>query len=291
MEYLILSILGATTLSFVFKGFERYGINNLHAIVVNYFVCVCCASLALGDFPIKENFWEAAWFPYALGLGFVFISGFLVTAMTVQKFGVTIGAIMQKMSIVISVSMAFYLYQESVTLFKILGILLALLAIILTNIPHDGNPVFKEKMSLKLFFLPFYTWLSMGIIEVVLQYVELKVSTESGDLAFVAFLFATAGILGLIIIALGGLFKGFKFEWKNVLGGIALGIPNFASIYFLMKTLGIGWEGSVIFPINNVAIIILSIFLAVVFLKEKLSKLNMLGVLCAALSILLIALA
>ncbi len=289
MIYLILSILCSTILGFIFKGFERYEIDTLQAIVVNYFVCVACATITLGEFPVEAGFWKEDWFPYAFFLGFIFISGFFTAATTVQKFGVTINAIMMKMSIVLSVSCALYLYDETINGLKILGILAALAAIILSNLPNKNNPIFKNKIPFWLWLLPFYTWVSSAIIEIVLQYVENRVEAPSSDVAFVAFLFGTAGVIGVCILTFLYLTGKKTFHFRNILGGIALGIPNFGSIYFLVKVLGVGWEGSVVFPVNNVAIIVLSSVLAYFFLQEKLSNWNTLGLGLAVISIILIA--
>lgn len=289
MIHLILSVLSSTIIGFVFKGFERYEIDNLQAIVINYYVCVICASLYLGEFPIKSQFWQENWFPFAIFLGFIFILTFNVAALTVQKFGVTINAIMMKMSIVLSVSFALYYYSETINLIKILGILSALAAIVLSNLPNQNNPIFKNKIPWTWWLLPLILWLTSAIIEIVLQYVETNLFSESADLGFIAFLFATAATIGTFILLVQVILGKQKLQMKSIAGGILLGIPNFGSIYFLMKALGIGWEGSVVFPINNVAIIILSSILAYFFLSEKLSKWNTLGLCLAVVAIILIA--
>ena len=53
------------------------------------------------------------------------------------------------------------------------------------------------------------------------------------------------------------LFKGiFKFELKTVFGGIALGIPNYFSVYFLVRALRSDlWDSSGIFTVNNVGVV------------------------------------
>jgi multidrug transporter EmrE-like cation transporter len=58
----------------------------------------------------------------------------------------------------------------------------------------------------------------------------------------------------------------------------------------LLKVIGVGWEGSVVFPINNVSIIVLSTLIAILFFKEKLQKINSLGLAFALVAIALIAL-
>jgi uncharacterized membrane protein len=81
-----------------------------------------------------------------------------------------------------------------------------------------------------------------------------------------------------------------KFHSRHVIAGIVLGIPNFGSIYFILKMLEQGWEGSVFFPINNVGVILLSTAVALIIFKEQLSRLNIIGIVLAILGIVLISL-
>ena len=84
----------------------------------------------------------------------------------------------------------------------------------------------------------------------------------------------------------------FKFESKNLLGGVALGIPNYFSIYFLVQALRAnGLESSTIFTLNNVAIVMLSTLLGIILFKEKLLAKNWLGIGLAVISLILVTLA
>ena len=75
-------------------------------------------------------------------------------------------------------------------------------------------------------------------------------------------------------------------RWKNILAGIALGIPNYGSIYFLIKALDMhNLESSVIFPVNNVGIVALSVVCARILFNENLSLKNIVGVILAIISI------
>lgn len=292
MIYLILSILSSTVLGFIMTWFEKYKVNPFQAVVVNYFTCVLTAWVTIGDFPIKQGFTELDWFPYAAGLSFVFITGFTTIGYTFQKFGITITTIMSKMSMLISVIFAIIVYNESLNFLKVIGILIAVAAIILTNLPHQES-TFKKKKIHKIFWLfPTLVLLFQAIIEIVLQYVELNIlaTGTSGDPAFVSTIFLGAGSIGAIVAMMGFISGRLQFSWRNIAGGVILGIPNYFSIYFLMKALGAGWEGSVVFPVNNVAIIALSAIIGgfLVF-KEKYSALNILGIGLSMISILLIA--
>lgn len=289
MIYLLLSILSSTAIVLIFKWFKQWGIDTFQAIVFNYWVCVLCGWIALGHFPVEQEFWKAFWFPYALFLGVVFISGFNIVAQTVQKFNVTLATVMQKMSMLMTVIFALLVYGETLNVFKGLGILAAAIAIIMVNVSPSGK-LFVWKVERRVWLLlPIFTLLTSAIIEIVFLHLE-KQTGQSGDLQFVSFLFGTAGLLGTFPLLVSLLNRKRQLSLKNIGAGVLLGVPNFCSIYFLLKSLGIGWDGSIIFPVNNVAIIALSSLLAWLIFKERLSRVNNWGVIIAILAIILITL-
>ena len=290
MVYLILSITCSTIISFIFKLFDRYKVDTFQAIVVNYFVCMLCGWVMLGTFPIKSNILEQPYFFHGFALGLLFISGFNAIATTVQKYGITIGAVLSKMSIIFSAAFAIWMYNEVLNIWKVLGVLSAVLAIWFINIPNKTQKLERVDRHPLLWLVPVYTLLSASIIEILLQYAELRLVETSGDPFFVAFLFGTAGIVGLIILLASLVTGRMRWQNKNLVGGLFLGIANYGSIYFLMRALGLGWEGSTVFPINNVAIISCTAFIAYLLFNERLSKINLIGLGLALLSILLITL-
>ena len=103
---------------------------------------------------------------------------------------------------------------------------------------------------------------------------------------FPIFLFAAAAFIGLIMF----FFQKGKFQLKSLIGGIYLGIPNYFSLYFVLKALS-AFEnnGAVFFPIYNVGIIMLSSFTAMIIFKEKLSKINFLGLGLSVLALFLLS--
>ena len=79
------------------------------------------------------------------------------------------------------------------------------------------------------------------------------------------------------------------FHYKNIIGGIILGIPNYISIVYLLKALGTdGIESSTAFTVNNVGIVVLSTVLGLFLFHEGLSLKNWLGVFIALLSVYLV---
>ncbi len=295
--YLILSVVSSSILILLFKVFERKGVSTFQAIVINYLVCVLTGYVVTQDSPFTRDFWNEPWFLFGIGLGLCFIIGFNIVAKTVQVFGVTVGSVAQKMSLLLSVTFAIIYFNESANLIKIIGLVLAFAAIILTNIPAKDGEVEqvggdsitpKEKFS-KYFYLIVLTFGISGFLEIIIQYVEKEMESQGEDASFIIFAFGVAFILGGLYW-LSQMMRGkMKLERKSLVGGLVLGVPNFFSLYFLMLALGQPqWEASVILPVSNVGIIGLAAVAAYVVFRERLSFLNVIGALLAMVSILLI---
>lgn len=291
MFYLLLAVVCSVLLGFIFKLFSRWGVDGFQAILFNYFTCVCCGWLQLGRFPVAAEGWGAPWIPYALVLGGVFISGFNCASLTVRNFGVTISQIMQRMSILITVPFALLAYGESSGPGKLLGIFLALASIVFVNWPAPAPEKEKTETLRRSgrLWLPFFTWILAGILEVLFIRVQREGLVEPGNPSFICTVFGAAGILGLAIAIPGWMSRRLHFAWRNVLAGVLLGIPNYGSMLFLLQALGSGLEGSFVFPATNVGIILLTTIGAVWLFEEKLSKINWAGIALAVAAIALIS--
>lgn len=293
MLFLLLSIICSVLIGFIFKLYNQYGVDNFQAIVFNYITCVLCGWAYLGAFPIGPAADDPGlWLPYATGLGIFFIGGFTCAALTVKYFGVTISQIMQKMSILVTVPFALVVYHESANIWKITGVVLALASIILVNWPqkntqNDSNGATSYR---HLWWIPLLTWMGAGVIEVTFLWVKGEGYVSPDNVRFISTVFGTAFLLGFSFAAWNWLRGTMTFSFKNVIGGVVLGIPNFGSMYFLLLALAKGLEGSFVFPVINVGIIIASTIGAVTLFRERLSLFNWLGIALAVGAIILMAL-
>lgn len=291
MIYILLSIICSAILVLLFRVFQNYKVNTFQAIYFNYFTCVASAWVSLGSFPIPADLTSKNWFPFALILGFVFITGFNAVAGTVEKFNVALASIMQKMTIIFVVIFSVIYLDESLGWQKIVGVLLCIAAILFTSYnPGNQEDTKKEKVSLTDWIVyPIAALVLSAVIDILLLYLQKRMNTGGTDISFIASLFASAGSIGTVYLTYALLTKRMTFEWKNVLAGITLGIPNFASIYYLLKAIEVNKDGSVVFPIVNVGIIVTSTILAWLIFKEPFTRNKTIGVLLAIGAILLIA--
>lgn len=286
MLYLILSILCNVLLLVVIKSFDKFKVPTLQGIVVNYFVAGTTAMFFVGqDFSINEVI-HAEYFPVSLLLGGLFIAVFYLISLTAQKINIAVASVANKMSVVMPVIAAFILYNDKVTALKILAIILALASVYLTTKSENKS----KKADKSLLFLPVLVFVGSGIIDTMVNYTNKKlIHSPKEDALFTGFGFYIAGCIGVLILLYTVIIKKEKLSFRSIIGGIALGIPNFLSIYFLLKALSSGaMESSQLYPVANVFIVILSALAGVLLFKDKLSKINAVGILLSVVAIALI---
>lgn len=287
MWYLLLSVLCSTLIFIVFKYFSKFEVTNIYAIVTNYFVATTLGLSLSPSLLAPSEIIEASWFIPAFLLGFLFIVLFQIMAVTAQQLGVAKVSVPVKMSVVLPVIAGVWLYNESLSLWAILGVVLAIVAVYLGTLKNEKR---TQKASKLYFVLPVILFLGSGTIDIVMKYAQ-HYWLEPGSMAiFSGVLFSFAFFWGLIFSGRHFMIEKKRPQFKDFLGGIALGVPNYGSIYFLLKALDeSGMPSASIYPINNVAIVGLSAIMGLLLFKEHLSNLNILGLICGVLSILLIA--
>ena len=288
MGILFICILCNVLLAVIFKYFALYKVDNINAIIINYIVCVLFSSIILGELSVPMDILDRPWLPFSIVLGCLFMFGFNIMALSFQKSGVALTAIIQKMSLIVPSAVAIAIYGEPLGIFKASGILLALTAIVLVNIPSKENP---DKINLfhPLIIYPLLTFLLSGIIEVILFYVEVEGLVVNDGMQFTATSFAIAASIGLVFSIYRSVTKKVFVSRKEILGGIALGLPNYLTIYLLVYLLSKGWQGSVLFPTNSIGILVLTALVGFIFYKEHADKMKLIGIGLGVLAILLLS--
>jgi drug/metabolite transporter (DMT)-like permease len=287
MSYIIACILCASLLYIIFKGFEIYKVDLLQAIVVNYIVAgslgFILAAVNRNDLEIG-HIARSSWFIYAIIIGSMFITIFNLMGLSSQKSGVSVTSVANKMSVVIPVIFGFMVFHEPATAVKVSGILLALVALFFVT-HTTTNKINSIIYPVALFF-------ASGVLDTILGFSNRQFVTKENEYIFTACLFSIAAVLGLIFL-LGLVISGKQtIKGRNIVGGIILGVPNFASILFVFKGIeATGFGVSVFFPILNMGTVVMASLFAFIFFKEKLSMLNLIGVGLAILAIYLISMA
>jgi drug/metabolite transporter (DMT)-like permease len=289
--FLFGSIVFSSYLTLSFKVLQRYDIHLMQAIVFNYWTCVITGSFVNGRFPIDAGIVKENWFQWACIMGGMFFIIFNIVGFTAQKIGVAVASVANKLSLIIPFIFSVYLYNEKATVLKIAGIIIALAAVILTCYPQKReNETGAVTSKALLVIFPVILFFSSGLLDTLIKYVEQQFLNDDNKNDYLITAFAAAGTIGTVVAGVLLFTDKMKFDKKSILAGIIIGIPNYFSIWCLVRVLkDYAASSSQIIPINNMGIVLFSAVAAMLLFKEKLSAINWAGIILSLGAIALIA--
>ncbi len=280
MIYLLLCIISNAGIMVVFKIAGNMKLDTLRIIVINYFTAAILGFI-IGGLPERSDF-NAEWMPMAVTIGILFIVVFFLIALSTQRAGMAVTSVAAKMSVVIPITFSLFYFNEPISALKITGILLALTSVFMTTYNRDKT----NKKRILVVLLPIIIFFSAGFIDSLIKYTQEVHIADHSTVMFSSILFSISAIMGVIF----SLFrKGFLKTEKLlqiILAGIILGIVNFFSLYGIIMALESNvFDSSIVFGINNMGIVVLSVIIALIFFSEKLSNLNKAGIVLSILTI------
>jgi drug/metabolite transporter (DMT)-like permease len=289
MIYLLGSIVLTSYLTLSFKVCEKYHVVIFQAIVFNYITCVITGSIVNGAFPIHAEVFGKAWFHWALLMGVLFISIFNIVGITTQRISVAVASVANKLSLIIPVVLSVYLYHETVKGWKLFGVILALIAVLLTCYQplHSGD---KKNKGNWRYLLPIALFLGSGFLDALINHVQQTYVTVDNSNAYLISGFFSAASIGSLYLIYQYIVGKQVFAFKNLLAGILIGIPNYFSIWCLVRFLKQSpWQSSASIPVNNMGIVLFSSVVAWLLFKERLTAINWLGIVLSIVAIYFIA--
>lgn len=284
MIALLFAIACSSLIFVIFKLFTRFGIDTFQAIVFNYFTAFICGVVLYGNEWNEQALHTGNWPVFAIISSVLFISLFILMGLSSQRNGVALTSTAVKMSMAMSMLMMIFWYRESFSVIKLIGIALAFLGVFLISV---GKSETKSEKGAHWMLLVLF--IGSGILDFVLNYVqnyELEILSPS---LFSAIGFGLAGCIGFFILGINLLRKKTQFQWKNVIAGILLGIPNYFSIFLLITAYqNTGWIDSTVLAVNNVSIVIVSALIGFLVFKEGANARKILGLFASVLAIVLL---
>ena len=286
--YLIIHILFAIGMFLSLKIVNSKNINKYQAITINYIVALILTSISYGESPFASISVMSRELIYSsLLVGFLFIFSFVLMSFSTVKAGIGITTALNKMAVVIPVMVGIlYLGQNEWLVVKIIGIVLALISFAL--VLFKGN---NEKVNIKSLYLPVSVFIVSGLIDTSMEIVNKKyISIENPQELFLMGIFATASIIGVltIIFDMSKKIKGSRFTWEPLIWGSIMGVFNFLVSKMILVNVGL-MGGSVVFPVHNASVVMLTALAGVLFFKERFSLRQWIGVAVAIVSVVLIA--
>lgn len=280
MIYLILAILTSTLIIITFRLFEQFRINTLQAITINYFVASVFGYLSqAGGFSFAE-IPAQSWFGVALVIGVTLIVAFNLFALSARYAGVSVTAISSRMSVIIPVALGFLLFEDTAGALKIAGIIVALVAFYFTSKRDKAITI-----NPKYVYLPLLLFLAVGLNDSMMKVAE-HFFINGDFVVFLATAFGVALLLGIVVLVVRE--KSLRFQFRNIVAGVILGLLNWFSTLYFLKGLDL-FEVSFFVPVYNVGVVALASTLGFVLFSEKPTIPKLVGIGLAVLAIVLIA--
>ncbi|MDA3930416.1 MAG: hypothetical protein PF541_15820 [Prolixibacteraceae bacterium] len=273
MIFLWLSILCSAFIYLSFKLRDKFKANLSGVIIINYFV----ASL-LGIFTNPSSFEinkivNAQWLPIAILIGLLFVIMFFLIGYSSHKAGIVVTTIATRMSMIVPIFFSLFLFNEIVTVSKIIKIAITLIAVILA-IYHKPEKNIKKIIIL----LPLILFIGSGTVDTLVKTAQHLYIPENEIPIFSSSLFSISFLASLLLLFTKKPGNNL-FNRNTFLLGISLGLFNFGSLFFFINALNkSGIDSSLLFGINNLCIVCISLLMGFFIFKEKLSRINWIGI-------------
>lgn len=286
MIFLITAILTSTLIIIFFKFYKKFRIDTVFSLTINYLVAVILGfSMDRDAFAAAADIHQQPWFYWSLLSGVLLIATFFAYSYSVQKAGLAITGVSGKMSVVIPVMTGFFIFHETAGWLKIFGIILALLAFYLT-LKKSGEK--KQVTKAGYLLLPVLVFLGNGLNDSIFN-ISHELYIQQDHIIYLTFAFGASLMIGIII----SIFKMIIYkkipDLRSITAGIILGIMNWFSTWLFLKGLG-HFDVSVFVPVFNASLIVLASLSGLLFFREKMSKINIAGLILTVIAIVLISL-
>lgn len=281
MSYLVFAVICSVLVSVLLKLARRHALDVQQMVTWNYLVAATMTALLLRP-PLAALHSEHAPWAALLALAVVLPGLFLVLARAVGEAGIVRSDVAQRLSLLLSLAAAFVWFNQQATPWTLLGLAVGLLAMVAISLrsaaarPHDGNG-WRWLLAV---------WVGFAVVDILLKQVAL-----SGTPSMAALLvsFSLAFVLMAALQLLRHL-RGQRLAWRNVAGGIVLGLLNGGNILFYVHAhQAFPDNPAIVFASMNIGVVLLGALVGIGVFGERTSVLNRVGLALAVLAIALIA--
>ena len=278
MLFLILSIICSVTVGVLFKTSRAFTSSNTQIVAFNYLIALGLCFLTYNP-NVKAVGSTAPWGIYAI-IGALLPTIFLLLATSIKYMGIVKTDAAQRLSLFIPILAAWQLFNEEFNIIKISAFLVAFPALVLLLSKPSNNTENK-------WIYPAAVLIGFGVIDILFK----QIATYT-DLPYTTSLFVIFGIallLSMIAVGYEVNYKTIKITSRNFLFGGLIGIFNFGNILFYLKAhQAFAKNPSTVFAGMNMGVIIIGSLVGLFIFKEKLSKMNFVGLFLALIAVVLI---
>lgn len=283
MLYVFLSVCCNVMVSVLLKLARRYHIDIFQAIAWNYSVAMVLTWVLYT--PKFESIDTDPVYIYG-SLAVLLPALFVVIGLSIKATGIVRTDIAERLSLFIPIIAAFLLFNENLTILKLAGLSIGIIAIIF-SIPWKKERSYNRRSAYAWLYLV-TVFVGMGLIDVLFKQVALYNAVPYTTSLFI--IYTAAFVLSQITLLFMVMAGKIKFTLRHIFFGWILGVVNFGNILFYLKAhQALSGNPSVVFSAMNIGVIVLGTLIGLFIFREKLSKLNKAGIVLAIIAIIIMA--
>ena len=215
---------------------------------------------------------DSAW-GIIIALGILLPAVFIILGRAIEAVGMVATDASQRLSLIIPIIAAFLLFGEVLTGTRVLGLALGFLALGALVYRPQQTDTPKQTKYIPLWL--FGVWAGYGIIDILFKQVA-----KQGT-AFPLTLFVSFGVAGLLLLVYL-LVTRVRWQADALVAGLLLGALNMGNIYAYVRAHQVLSDSpSIVFTGMNVGVIAVATLIGVGAFKERLNRINLVGLLLA----------
>ena len=301
MINLAFAVLCSVGIGMVFKHAGRLGLDRTALLTVNYAAAVAVGGVLVGIGGRSTEVGlelSPGLLALSVGTGALLIAGFFILAVATDEAGMSLATGVMRVSVVIPFLASWLVWDEVPSLTQGAGMMLAAVAFFLIAqkerrpepVPVQAaagqgdvegavepGPSTEPVIDWRAFGVLALTFCSGGAVDLSMKTFEEGFGATNSRVLFLMGAFGIAFLIGAVVVGHRAIRYGRWPERRTVGWGLFLGVINYGSLEFLLRAVEV-LPGTVVFPANNIAIMVLAAAVGVFFWNEHLSRANRIGI-------------
>lgn len=279
MELIFAAAICSVLVSVILKLCRDRGFNPAQMITWNYasasILCFLWFKPDLAHISINKTPWVLI-----AALGVLLPTIFYCLARSLQTAGILKTELAQRLSVVLSLSAAYFIFSEYFNAIKLIGIALGVLAVLLILFSQRKGSIDGKQGILFLLSV----WVGYALIDVLLKFASglgMQFAVTLNLVFICAFLLSS--IYNIVQ-------HGSLGQTKNILAGLGLGLLNFANIALYVKAhMLLKDTPAIVFAGMNILVVVLGVVAGLIIFKEKLRVATVFGLIAGIMSVVCLA--
>ncbi|MBE6123353.1 MAG: hypothetical protein E7190_11685 [Erysipelotrichaceae bacterium] len=254
---------------------SRYGM-----ILGNYLTCTLTGFFLIPDKSILLSAQKATYLSGIAG-GFLFVLSLVCMHSSISENGAILTSAFSKLGLLVPLALSIFLFHEMPSMVQIIGLLAVFAAFAVMN--HTSPDNHARQFSL---FSLLIVLLTNGLSDAMAKIYN-AIGVQREDTVYMFLVFLSAACLTFFLLWYDAQRTGRKTQLKDLVPGIAIGIPNYFSSIFLLASLRT-IPSFIAYPVFSAGTILIVTAAGILLFHERLSSHQSLGLLLILVSLVLL---